>query len=91
MEAERIRIRTESIAVDALLKFVAVAGTGGEAKSLVQAGQVRVNGQTETHRGRRLAPGDRVEILGPDEEIERTLLLVADTDTPDADREEDAP
>ena len=91
MEAERIGIRTQSIAVDALLKFAAVAGTGGEAKSLVQAGQVRVNGQTETHRGRRLVPGDRVEILDPEGGVERALEIVTEADSPGADREEDAP
>jgi ribosome-associated protein len=39
-------------------------GTGGEAKLLIQRGDVRVNGAIETRRGRRLQPGDAVELAG---------------------------
>jgi len=44
------------------LKATNVAGTGGEAKVLIQAGEVRVNGEVETRRGRRLREGDVVEV-----------------------------
>ena len=44
------------------LKAVNVVGTGGEAKVLIQAGEVRVNGEVETHRGRKLREGDVVEV-----------------------------
>ena len=44
------------------LKAANVAGTGGEAKGLIQAGEVRVNGEVETRRGRRLEEGDVVEV-----------------------------
>jgi ribosome-associated protein len=43
------------------LKVANVAGTGGEAKILIQAGEIRVNGEIETHRGRKLQKGDIVE------------------------------
>jgi ribosome-associated protein len=44
------------------LKVANVAGTGGEAKVLIQAGEVRVNGEVETRRGRKLRRGDVVEV-----------------------------
>ena len=47
--------------------------TGGEAKQRIQGGEVRVNGFQETQRGRKLKPGDRVEIDG------QTHLVPQDT------------
>ena len=44
------------------LKAANVVGTGGEAKVLIQAGEVRVNGEVETRRGRKLRGGDIVEV-----------------------------
>ena len=44
------------------LKAAGIAGTGGEAKILVQTGEVLVNGEVETRRGRRLRDGDVVEV-----------------------------
>lgn len=44
------------------LKLQRVVGSGGEAKLLVQSGQVKVNGEVETRRGRKLQPGDVVEL-----------------------------
>lgn len=44
------------------LKAASVAGTGGEAKVLIQAGEVTVNGEVETRRGRKLEIGDVVEV-----------------------------
>ncbi len=44
------------------LKAANVVGTGGEAKILIQAGEVRVNGEIETRRGRKLREGDIVEV-----------------------------
>ena len=43
------------------LKASGLVGTGGEAKLLIQAGEVLVNGEPETRRGRRLQAGDVVE------------------------------
>lgn len=59
---ERISIRTESVELAAFLKWARVAGTGGQAKVLIQAGRVKVNGRTERRRGLALVPGDRVEV-----------------------------
>jgi len=57
--------------LDQFLKWCGLVATGGEAKHLVQAGEVRVNGQLETRRGRQLRPGDRVELGGRQEVLER--------------------
>jgi ribosome-associated protein len=63
--AEKLaRIKTEYITLDAFLKWVGVAETGGHAKSLIVAGLVRVNDEIELRRGRKLRPGDRVALTG---------------------------
>ncbi len=66
MRRETVTIHTEFIRLDALLKLAGAAGTGGQAKELIQDGQVLVNGQVCTMRGKKLRPGDRAA-LGGDE------------------------
>ncbi len=44
------------------LKLAGLAEDGAQARELVQSGDVRVNGATEVRRGRRLSPGDLVEV-----------------------------
>lgn len=44
------------------MKVAAIVGTGGEAKVVIQSGEVLVNGEVETRRGRRLIEGDVIEI-----------------------------
>ena len=44
------------------LKASDSVGSGGEAKVLIQAGEVRVNGEVETQRGRKLRKGDVIEV-----------------------------
>lgn len=55
-----ITITTEYIKLQDLLKFAAIASTGGEAKIMVQEGLVTVNGEVCTQRGRKIRPGDDV-------------------------------
>ena len=64
MQKETVKIQTEFIKLDALLKFAGVTETGGEAKEAIQAGEVRVNGETCTMRGKKLRPGDVVALEG---------------------------
>ena len=64
-----IEITTEFIKLDALLKFAALVGTGGEAKYVIAEGLVKVNGETCTMRGKKLRPGDRFEFDGKTFEI----------------------
>ena len=59
-----IEITTEYIKLQDLLKFAAVASTGGEAKLMVQEGEVQVNGEVCTMRGKKIRPGDDVLVNG---------------------------
>ena len=54
----------EYIKLDQFLKLAQVVQTGGEAKVLIQSGQVQVNGEVEMRRGRKLRPGDVVVVDG---------------------------
>lgn len=65
---EIIEINTPFIKLDSLLKHAALVGTGGEAKLIIQDGLVLVNDEVCTQRGRKIYPGDRVNLGG--EEIE---------------------
>lgn len=51
------------------LKVANVVGSGGEAKVLIQTGEVRVNGEVETRRGLKLREGDVVEVGGERMEV----------------------
>ena len=64
IDMEMITITTEYIKLQDLLKLAAVTATGGEAKLLIQDGEVLVNGEVCTMRGKKLRPGDVVETLG---------------------------
>ncbi len=77
MESFECAIRTPEIRLDGLLKFAAVAGTGGEAKWLIQGGQVCVNGETETRRSRQVGPGDRVVLIDEDGADAVEILVTA--------------
>jgi ribosome-associated protein len=56
--------QNEPMKLDQFLKWVGIAQTGGQAKMLIQAGEVEVNEMRETRRGRKLAEGDRVTAMG---------------------------
>ena len=68
---EKIRIETEFIKLDSLLKFAALVGTGGEAKMVIGEGMVRVNGEVCTMRGKKIYPGDRVSFDQFELEVEQ--------------------
>ena len=55
---------TAGITLGQALKAADLVGSGGEAKVLIQGGEVRVNGEVETRRGRQLVPGDVVTLGG---------------------------
>ena len=57
-----IHIETEYIKLQDLLKFAAAVSTGGEAKILIQEGDVTVNGEVCTMRGKKIRPGDDVAL-----------------------------
>ena len=64
MQKQDIAITTEFIKLQDLLKFSGLTGTGGEAKVLIQEGEVSVNGEVCTMRGKKLRPGDVVTLEG---------------------------
>jgi ribosome-associated protein len=59
-----VRIETDYIKLDALLKFAGAVMSGGEAKTVVSEGLVKVNGETCLMRGKKIWPGDVVEFDG---------------------------
>ncbi len=61
---EPVSIREEYIKLDSFLKLVNVVGTGGEAKLRIQDGEVSVNGEVCTMRGKKLREGDTVRMAG---------------------------
>ncbi len=67
---ETIKISTEFIKLDQLLKFANAAPTGGIAKEMVQDGVVSVNGSECRMRGKKIHPGDVVTIAFEDEDLE---------------------
>lgn len=62
MKKETVTISTEFIKLDALLKYAGLVNSGGEAKTLIQEGDVLVNGEVCTMRGKKLRPGDTVTL-----------------------------
>ena len=60
----------ETIRLDQFLKLAQIAQSGGQAKMLIQSGEVEVNGNVETRRGKKLRNGDRVTYAGEDYVIE---------------------
>lgn len=59
-----ITITTEFIKLQDLLKLANLVGTGGEAKIVIQNGDVSVNGEVCTMRGKKIRPGDKVAFDG---------------------------
>ena len=57
-----IKLTTEFIKLDALLKVAGVADSGGQAKHLIRGGLVSVNGELATQRGKKIRRGDLVEV-----------------------------
>ena len=62
MESHEVKIKTEFIKLQDLLKFAGAVETGGDAKLIIQEGRVTVNGEVCEMRGKKLRPGDRVAI-----------------------------
>ena len=61
---QEVPIQTPFIKLESLLKLAGAVGTGGEAKARIQDGEVLVNGQICTQRGKKLTPGDAVRLGG---------------------------
>ncbi len=66
----KVKITTEFIKLDQLLKFAGAVAIGSEAKELILDGQVKVNGEVCTMRGKKIRSGDVVTVDGQDIIIE---------------------
>ena len=62
METIEVSIRTPFIKLEQLMKLANLTDTGGFAKELIQSGQVSVNGEVCTMRGKKIRNGDRVTV-----------------------------
>ncbi|ALQ34621.1 S4 domain-containing protein YaaA [Fusobacterium hwasookii] len=60
---EKVKISTEFIKLDQFLKWLAVVESGSEAKQVILDGMVKVNGDVEIRRGRKIYPEYKVEIF----------------------------
>lgn len=67
------KINTDFIQLQAFLKFMGIAETGGQAKEFIQDGIIRVNGEICTARGKKLRNGDVVSAFSVDYEIVSTI------------------
>lgn len=67
---KKVIIKTEFIKLNQFLKWAGLCETGGEADIVIAEGNVKVNGDTELRRGKKLRDGDIVEIYG----IEYTVM-----------------
>ena len=63
-KARPVEITTEYIKLESLLKLANLVSSGGEAKQLISEGQVKVNAEVCTQRGKKLRPGDRASCRG---------------------------
>lgn len=61
---KEIKINTEYITLGQMLKFTAIISSGAMAKMFLAETEVIVNGDKEDRRGRKLYPGDIIEVLG---------------------------
>ena len=68
MKSEKVKINTEFIKLDQLLKFSGLAETGGDAKDMILDEIVSVNNEPCTMRGKKIRPGDEVVLEFEDEQ-----------------------
>ena len=60
---EKVKISTEFIKLDQFLKWLAIVDSGSQAKQVILDGEVKVNDEVETRRGRKIYPEYKVEIF----------------------------
>ena len=69
-----IKINTPFIKLDQLIKFAGISFDGAEAKEMIKLGMVKVNGEPEDRRGRKMYPGDEAVIDLEDEMFELKVV-----------------
>ena len=70
---KEIGIKSEFIKLDSLLKFAGIVETGCIGKEIILEERIKVNGETCTMRGKKIRPGDKVQI----DEIKTELVIVS--------------
>ena len=71
MDMKKVKINTEYIKLDQLLKWSGIVGSGTEAKLLITQGVVEVNGNVMMQRGKKIFPGDQVLV-----KLEKNIELI---------------
>ncbi|AVQ16284.1 MULTISPECIES: RNA-binding S4 domain-containing protein [Fusobacterium] len=61
MKEEKVTLKTEFITLNQLLKLVGISFNGAEAKYMILDGKIKVNGEVEIRRGKKIRSGDIVE------------------------------
>lgn len=61
---KEIEIINEPVQLYKILKFESMVSSGGEAKAVIDAGEVKVNGQVETRKRKKIVSGDTIEFGG---------------------------
>lgn len=61
MEYKKIPVKEDFIRLDSAMKLASLVSTGGHAKIVIQNGEVKVNGEVCTQRGKKLHSGDKIE------------------------------
>ena len=74
-----VEINRQPIELFKILKFEGLVGSGGEAKVVIQDGQVRLNGEIETQKSKKILAGDVIEFR------EDTLNILLKEQPPEAD------
>lgn len=69
---DTVVINTEFIKLDSLLKFAGLSETGGMAKGVISEGRICVNGEVCTMRGKKIRPGDKIQV--PEIGLELTVV-----------------
>lgn len=62
MKNIEVKIKTEFIKLDSLLKFAGLVESGADGKLIIQEGRIKVNGETCLMRGKKIREGDKVQI-----------------------------
>ena len=68
---EIIKIRDDFIKLGQLLKLAGLVDSGVDAKMEIQEGYVKVNGEVELQRGKKIRPGDMIEFDGQQIKVDR--------------------
>ncbi len=72
-DADQKTETSRPLRLDQLLQLVGIAQTGGQAKFLIQGGEVAINGEIDTRRKRKLSAGDVVQFDGQDFPVDEFL------------------